>query len=257
MAILVKMNEIKNKQIGKFELNKFSTVVTFLISMIIVKFIFELINKVFTIYNLLGDFEDLVIIVLALILTYFYSKKRYLKKHHNDNGFIKLKREEASYENVIPKVLTNLNDDNYILKNLSFKGKKGINNIDTVIINKMGAFIIYIKNDKGIISGKLEENKWQLNLNGKIKKINNPILSVIKQKNRFEEYLKDNGYDIDVIPIIYYDNKEVEINVKFNVDEVAIFNESGDENLIEYINSYKSKININFEDVLEMILNIK
>ena len=170
MAILVKMNEIKNKKRLKFELNKFSTIFTFLINMVIVKFIFELVNKIFNIYILLGDFEDLVIIILALISTYIYSKKRYLKKQYKDSSFTKLKIDNVLESNIIPKVLVNLNDENYILKNLSFKDRKGINNIDTVLINKIGAFIIYIKNDRGVITGNLEDSKWKLDLNGKVKK---------------------------------------------------------------------------------------
>lgn len=257
MAILVKMNEIKNKKRLKFELNKFSTIFTFLINMVIVKFIFELVNKIFNIYILLGDFEDLVIIILALISTYIYSKKRYLKKQYKDSSFTKLKIDNVLESNIIPKVLVNLNDENYILKNLSFKDRKGINNIDTVLINKIGAFIIYIKNDRGVITGNLEDSKWKLNLNGKVKKIQNPIFLAKKQRDRFKEYLKDNGYDINIIPIIYYNNKEIEVNLKYNVNEVAIFNGSGNENLIEYIKSYKSKNNISVEEILDIILKIK
>ncbi|MEG1003213.1 MAG: nuclease-related domain-containing protein [Clostridium sp.] len=256
MAILVKMDEVKslNKEKEKFKLDKISAVIAFIISIFIVK----LVLVIFSVGSLFGNFEDLFIIVAGLILTYAYLKRKYLRKEHTDKGFIKLvKDSEANIHNsIIPEELCILNDSNYILKNLSFKSPSGINYIHTAVINKDALFIIYIRNDRGEVSGSANDNKWTVDFEGIEKKVDNPISKVKKQELRLEEYLRKEGFIIDVKSIVYYANNDVSFNVKYDVNNVSIFNEDTANDLVNYINSYKGKMDVDFEGVLDIIIKV-
>ena len=256
MAILVKVDEVKNlnEEREKFKLNKFSAIIAFIISIFIVKLIFTL----FRIDGLLGEFEDLLVLLISLLLTYIYSKRRYLIKEHTKKGFIKvLKEDDDKSSNILlPEELHTLSDKNYIIKNLRFKNSGGINFIHTAVINKDAVFIIYIRNDMGDIKGSKSDNKWSVIFEGKKKKVDNPINIVKKQENRLREYLKREGFIIDVKSIIYYSNKDINFNIIYDEKEVSIFNEETAMDLVNYIKGYKGNNNVDFESVLDIIIKI-
>lgn len=260
MAILVDVNNIKdkNKENNKFELNKFVSVIAFIISIFIVNLILEIIDTIIDISGFFGEFYDLVTILLALLLTYIYLRRKYISKKHDDKEFINLnKNSDKNLSEVVPEVLSNLDNNNYILKNFSFNSKKDINHIDTLVVNKSGVFVIYIRYDKGRINGNAKENKWILSNGNEDKKINNPIIVVNRQKERLKEYLIELGYNIDVKSIIYYVDNDLELNVRYSLSDVYIFNKISKDNLIEYIESYKGEIKMSSEDLIDIILKIK
>ncbi|MBY0756433.1 NERD domain-containing protein [Clostridium sardiniense] len=260
MAILVDVNNIKdkNKENNKFELNKFVSVIAFIISIFIVNLILEIIDTIIDISGFFGEFYDLVTILLALLLTYIYLRRKYISKKHDDKEFINPnKNSDKNLSEVVPEVLSNLDNNNYILKNFSFNSKKDINHIDTLVVNKSGVFVIYIRYDKGRINGNAKENKWILSNGNEDKKINNPIIVVNRQKERLKEYLIELGYNIDVKSIIYYVDNDLELNVRYSLSDVYIFNKISKDNLIEYIESYKGEIKMSSEDLIDIILKIK
>ncbi len=260
MAILVDMKNLKHKkhEKNKFELNKLLSIIVFIISIFIVNLISEIIDSMIDISSFFGEFYDLAIILVSLLVTYIYLKRKYINKDHNDKGFSKLKiNRDENLDGTVPKILTKLDNSNYILKNLSFNNRKGVNHIDTLVINKSGIFIIYIRYDKGRINGNEEDNKWMLSNGKEDKKINNPIIIVNKQKDRLKEYLKELGYYIDVKSIIYYSDSDLKLNVRYNLSNVHIFDEVYKNEFVKYIEHYKGKIKIDPENLIDILLKIK
>lgn len=260
MAILVDVKNLKYKKHEKnrFELNKLLSIIVFIISIFIVNLISEIIDSIIDISSFFGGFYDLAIILVALLITYIYLKRKYINKEHYDKGFINLKKNgDKNLSGVVPEILTRLDNNNYILKNLSFNNKKGINHIDTLVINKSGIFIIYIRDDKGRINGNEEENKWTRSNDKEDKKINNPIIIVNKQKYRLKEYLKELGYNVDVKSIIYYVDNDLKLNIRYNLSDVYIFDEVSKNDFVKYIKNYKGKIKIDPENLIDVIIKIK
>lgn len=260
MAILVDAKNLKYKkhEKNKFELNKLVYIIVFIISMFIVNLISEIIDSVIDISSFFGEFYDLAIILVSLFITYVYLRRKYINKEHTYKGFSKLKvGSDKNIIGVVPEILTKLNNNNYILKNLSFNNSNGINYIDTLVINKSGIFIIYTRYDKGKINGDEKENKWIVSNGKEDKKINNPIIIVNRQREKLKEYLKRLGYNIEIKSIIYYADRDLELNVKYNLSDVYIFEEIYKNDLISYIEHYKSKIKIDPEILVDKILKIE
>lgn len=256
MAILVDLKNLKHRkhEKSKFELNKFMSIIVFIISIFIVNLISEIIDSIIDISSFFGEFYDLVIILVALLLSYIYLKRKYINKEHYSKGFIRLKKNsDKNLSELVPEILTKLDNDNYILKDLSFN-QNGINHIDTLVLNKSGVFIICVRYDKGRINGNMKENKWILSNGKEDKKINNPIIIVNKQKDRLREYLMKLGYNIDVKSIIYYADNDLELNLRCNLESICIFNEISKGDFIKYIGYNKDKIKINPEELIDVIL---
>lgn len=259
MAILVNMDDLKNKKVSsnKFETNKLFLVVVFVISIFLVKLAFEFLKNFININinNILGQFYDVVTILIALFITYIYAKKKYLKKEYFHKGFLDLSKKENKDIKLEPKILKKLGNDNYILKNISFSNKGGINHIETAVMNEKGIFIIYHKKDIGIISGDCSNDKWNLNYNGENKKVNNPIILLKSQKNRLQKYIKEKGYNIKVIGVLYYSSDDLILNIKNKENNIIAFSRSFDKEFLKYIENFKSN-NINFDEVIDVILEI-
>ena len=257
MAILIDVTNIKEeKLVRKVELNKFSIIITFIIFIFIVKLLFEVIDSFFYVYKILDEYYDFTIILISLVLTYSYSKNKYLKKQQFKNGFIDLNKRKNKDIKIEPAVLRRLDNKNYILNNVKISLKSGINYIDTLCINDKGIFIIYSRNDNGIIRGNDFDNKWELENKFGFKKINNPIFILKKQMNNINEYIKEIGYNIKVRGIIYY-FEDTKLNIKLNNEDIKIFNKNTDGELIKYIEKTNSKHKISLSDILRIVSKIK
>lgn len=254
MAILVKMDEVKkNRKVkNKFELNKIISVFIFILILFILKVLFEILG----ISNFFGDFGDIILILLSFFFTYIYLKKKYLVKEHKEKGFIRISKKNKEDYNIVPRGVLDLNDGNYILQNINFKINNRINHINLMVINNNGVFIIHNKKDEGELLGVEEDYKWNLNLNGKVKSIDNPIIEIKKEKEKIDNYLKGKGYNITVREIIYYEKENIDLKIKYREENFSIFKKTTEEELVNYIRKFKAFKKIDFEDVLEIILNM-
>ena len=92
------------------------------------------------------------------------------------------------------------NDDTLLCNvSISFEGKK--TEIDNVILNKRGIFIIEVKNYVGIITGGLNDYEWSKTKttasgNEYTSVVKNPINQVRRQVYLLANYLKANGINI-------------------------------------------------------------
>ena len=94
-----------------------------------------------------------------------------------------------------------LNDDDILLCNvrISYDGKK--TELDNVIFNKRGIFIIEVKNYVGTITGGLNDYEWNKTKvtasgNSYTSSVKNPINQVRRQVYILANYLKDNGINV-------------------------------------------------------------
>ena len=94
-----------------------------------------------------------------------------------------------------------LNDDDILLCNvrISYDGKK--TELDNVILNKRGIFIIEVKNYVGTITGGLNDYEWSKTKvsasgNAYTSSVKNPINQVRRQVYILANYLKDNGINV-------------------------------------------------------------
>lgn len=94
-----------------------------------------------------------------------------------------------------------LNDNDILLCNvrISYDGKK--TELDNVILNKRGIFIIEVKNYVGSITGGLNDYEWSKTKvtasgNAYTSSVKNPIKQVRRQVYILANYLKDNGINV-------------------------------------------------------------
>lgn len=104
-----------------------------------------------------------------------------------------------------------LRSDDILINNicLNINGKE--TEIDNLIINKNGIFIIEVKNYNGTLYGDIDDFEWEkrkVSLGGNVftKEVKNPIRQMKRQTYLLSRYLKDNGIWIWISPYAYFIN---------------------------------------------------
>lgn len=105
---------------------------------------------------------------------------------------------EAKARGIIASVLF---DDDILLNNIKVSYEGNATELDNVIINKYGIFIIEVKNYKGFLVGGEDDSEWKKYHHtsaGHIyrKKVRNPLRQVERQIYILANYLRDQGDDI-------------------------------------------------------------
>ncbi len=108
------------------------------------------------------------------------------------------KRGESQAEDLIKQVL---NEEDYLLHNISVELKKSETELDFVIVNEYGVHIIEVKNYVGTLYGNEEDNNWRkvkaTHYGRRYEKmVRNPIKQVKRQVFILAEYLRENGIDV-------------------------------------------------------------
>lgn len=94
-----------------------------------------------------------------------------------------------------------LNEDDILLNNVSISADDKEAELDNVIINKNGIFVIEVKNYSGILVGDEDDYEWvkkKISSGGElyIKDVKNPIKQVKRQVYVLSQYLKDNKINV-------------------------------------------------------------
>lgn len=118
------------------------------------------------------------------------------------------KKGETNFNILVRKVLkeNDIHLNNIIL---STNGKEI--EIDNIIINENGIFIIEVKNYKGKLYGDVDDYKWikrKISPGGEVfkKEVYNPIKQVKTQTYHLSQYLKNNNIWIWIEPYVYFAN---------------------------------------------------
>ncbi len=104
-----------------------------------------------------------------------------------------------------------LRSDDILINNicLNINGKE--TEIDNLIINKNGIFIIEVKNYNGTLYGDIDDFEWKkrkVSPGGNVftKEVKNPIRQMKRQTYLLSRYLKENGIWIWISPYAYFIN---------------------------------------------------
>lgn len=158
-----------------------------------------------------------IIFIIAVIVVYaITAEKREQRaiKSAGDEG-------EALFSDWIRSVL---NDDDFYFSNIRLDegGRKA--EIDNLIINKNGIFIVEVKNYNGILYGDADDYEWRKEKifpGGKIytKTVRNPIKQLKRQIYILSQYLKDNQIRIWINGYVYF------IHNNSPVDDACVIND--------------------------------
>ena len=140
-------------------------------------------------------FEILIIAIIIIIIKNIIIPKLSIK-HAGNYG-------EHVATNIIKKIL---NKDDYLLTNVKISYNDKATELDNVIVNKYGVFIIEVKNYKGKLYGNEDDCTWKKYKDdgyGNIfeKEVKNPIKQVKRQVYILAKYLKD--YNVWIEGYIY------------------------------------------------------
>lgn len=104
---------------------------------------------------------------------------------------------------------TILEKDDLLFNNVSVEYQGRTAEMDNIIVNNNGVFVVEVKYFSGTIYGSKDERKWLKRhvSEGKgiyVKEIGNPIFQVKRQEYILGNYLKDNGIRVWVFGYVYF-----------------------------------------------------
>lgn len=246
MALLVTKENIKKGYgFNKFDFKSFKNIVVFLIVLAIIYFIIEVTGVKYH----FGTHSDIIILVLALFGSYLYIKYAFLRDVKKRRDIKKIQK-NIENSNLI-NALSDLKDNFYILKNVSFKGKKRIINISLAILFEEGIVFINEERFKGEIKGDILKEKWEQINNNKKRDIDNLFKLKERKIEELNYILKENNHKINIYSVLLF-NDNTEIDIKENKRNKA-FNNYKD--LIDWISNLKKseKSKIKFDEVIQII----
>ncbi|MCH5314772.1 MAG: NERD domain-containing protein [Eubacterium sp.] len=129
-------------------------------------------------------------------------------------------------EEIFNYIISNiLHSDDILLNNISLdvNGKK--TEIDNVIINKNGIFIVEIKNYNGTLYGKADDYEWikeKVSPGGNVftKEVKNPIKQTKRQIYILSQYLKNNGIRIWIKGYTYFINNNSPVKDEYVISDI-------------------------------------
>ncbi|MGL6184878.1 MAG: nuclease-related domain-containing protein [Clostridium chrysemydis] len=246
MALLVtKENIKKGRDFNNFDFNSFKNIIVFLIVLAIIYFLIEVTGVKYH----FGTHSDIIILVLALVGSYMYIKYAYIRDVKKLRDIKKIQKDIGN-SNLI-NALSNLNDSFYILKNVSFKGKRRIINISLAVLFEEGIVFINEEKYKGEVQGDILKEKWKHISNNKKREIDNLFKLKDRKGEELNYILKENNHKINIYSILLFD-EDTKISIAENKNNRAFNNYKY---LIDWILSLKKleKNKIKFDEVIEII----
>ncbi|MCR6515206.1 MULTISPECIES: nuclease-related domain-containing protein [Clostridium] len=246
MALLVtKENIKKGRDFNNFDFNSFKNIIVFLIVLAIIYFLIEVTGVKYH----FGTHSDIIILVLALVGSYMYIKYAYIRDVKKLRDIKKIQKDIGN-SNLI-NALSDLNDSFYILKNVSFKGKRRIINISLAVLFEEGIVFINEEKYKGEVQGDILKEKWKHISNNKKREIDNLFKLKDRKGEELNYILKENNHKINIYSILLFD-EDTKISIAENKNNRAFNNYKY---LIDWILSLKKleKNKIKFDEVIEII----
>ncbi len=136
-------------------------------------------------FIIIGSTFFIFLLILLLVLA-----SRYIEPGHRRGG----RRGEEYVSDLIRDVL---NEDDILLNNVSIFADDKEAELDNVIVNKNGVFVIEVKNYSGTLVGDEDDYEWvkkKISSGGElyIKNVKNPIKQVKRQVYILSQFLRDN-----------------------------------------------------------------
>lgn len=170
-------------------------------------------------------FMDLFLfVIIALIVLLFLAIRLFRKKREQREIKSAGNKGEAYFNNMLKSILR---DDDVLIRNvcLQVNGKEA--EIDSLIINNNGIFIVEVKNYNGRLYGKSDDFEWtkeKVSPGGNVfyKQVKNPIKQVKRQTYKLSQFLKENNIRIWISGYAYFINGNSPVDdesVIYDIDE--------------------------------------
>lgn len=139
-----------------------------------------------------------IMIIFVIFLSYLISSS--FSSSHNQSSFEDAQKKAGRYgERVAIHLIQEiLNEKDVLLTNVKISFEDRETELDDVIINNRGVFIIEVKNYSGTLSGDEDDFEWIKNKETEAgifyhKMVKNPIKQVKRQISILSQYLRENG----------------------------------------------------------------
>lgn len=150
-----------------------------------------------------------------------------------------------SGESSATKTIANALPDNYrCITNLQVYHDGKHSELDLVIIGDAGIFIVEIKNQKGTIFGRYDDQNLQHKKRKETKTLYNPIKQVSTHTDRLARFLRDNQINVWVNGMVFFNNPDAIVNIKdipTSGDPVFIGSAHNMELFIKHITSHRGQ----------------
>lgn len=162
-----------------------------------------------------------ILIVLILLIFFIFSVKSNNEHEQEEIKYAGSKGEEI-FCNLIRSILRS---DDILLNNISLSVDGKETEIDNLIINKNGIFIIEIKNYNGRLYGDTDDYDWikeKVSPGGNVftKKVRNPIKQTKRQIYILSKYLKNNNIRIWIKGYAYFINRNSPVEDECVISDV-------------------------------------
>lgn len=141
---------------------------------------------------------------------------------------------------------------------VEYEGKPS--ELDLVLIGKNGVFVIETKNHNGTIVGDDTDERWIQKKVGQKggryqKSMYNPIKQVSTHVFRLSNFLKTNNINVWVQGAVFFSNRSTRVNISNHNNKVPVFvaSKNGVNELLQYINTYKVKKELDTGLIDEMV----
>ena len=166
--------------------------------------------------SLMVLFMDLFLfVIIALIVLLFLAIRLFRKKREQREIKSAGNKGEAYFNNMLKSILRN---DDVLIRNvcLQVNGKEA--EIDSLIINNNGIFIVEVKNYNGRLYGDIDDFEWtkeKVSPGGNVfyKQVKNPIKQIKRQTYILSQFLKENNIRIWISGYAYFINGNSPIHI--------------------------------------------
>lgn len=170
-------------------------------------------------------FMDLFLfVIIVLIVLLFLAIRLFRKKREQREIKSAGNKGEAYFNNMLKSILRN---DDVLIRNvcLQVNGKEA--EIDSLIINNNGIFIVEVKNYNGRLYGDIDDFEWtkeKISPGGNVfyKQVKNPIKQIKRQTYILSQFLKENNIRIWISGYAYFINGNSPVDdesVIYDIDE--------------------------------------
>lgn len=155
-------------------------------------------------------------LVFVLVSRIKYKREQIKIKQAGNKG-------EAIFSNMIRSILRS---DDVLLNNISLSVNSKEAEIDNLIINNNGIFIVEVKNYNGTLYGNADDYEWtkvKISPGGNAfsKKVKNPIKQMRRQIYVLSQYLKENNVRIWINGYAYFINNNSPVDDECVINDIA------------------------------------
>lgn len=159
-------------------------------------------------------------VIIALIVLLFLAIRLFRKKREQREIKSAGNKGEAYFNNMLKSILR---DDDVLIRNVCLQKAE----IDSLIINNNGIFIVEVKNYNGRLYGDIDDFEWtkeKISPGGNVfyKQVKNPIKQIKRQTYILSQFLKENNIRIWIRGYAYFINGNSPVDdesVIYDIDE--------------------------------------